>query len=237
MANPTPLDLLSTQELTSSGSGEAVDIGTLRTAARLVATVSAITGSVVLSLKTSADGSTNWRTVDERALAGVGAYDWSLAGLSRFVRLDWTLSSGSTTTVGVSGQAHVIYCDPVDFTRYGLPDGALEGVEESTKADCCFASTDEADGYIGGAYCLPLAAWDEALRLHCSKIAVWRLMTRRGFDPEQGPDKIIKVDFDNAIAWLKRLQDGKLKPPGIVDSTPERFEGGASVVSRRRRQW
>jgi phage gp36-like protein len=236
MANPTPIELLSVQELTTSGSGTAVDIGTIRTAARLRVVISAITGSQVLRVQTSADGSTNWRTVAERVFEtnDPGAYDWPIVGLDRYVRLTWAISGSAT--LGVSGQAHVVYCDPVDFTRYGLPDGATEGVEVSIIADACLAATDEADGYIAGAYVLPLTAWDEALRKHCTKLAVWTVMTRRGFDPEQGPDKILKVDYDNAIAWLKRLQDGKLRPPGIVDSTPQVFEGGASVVSRPRRR-
>lgn len=232
MANPTSITLLPLTALTGSGSGTAVE---LATPCSCLALRVASDASVSLRLETSTTGTGQWTTVDELLAHGGSSLPWTAAGLDRFVRLQWTVLQG-TAACSVAGTAEVVYCSPADISRFGAPAEGLEELTQSEYADACLASTDEADGYIGGAYTLPLTAWGSDLRLHVAKMATLLLFERRGWDPG-GPDGQIVKGRERAIEWLNRLANGRLKPPGLADSTPDAFDGGSSVVSSPKRGW
>ncbi len=232
MANPTNITLLPITALTGSGYGTAVELTASRSCVSLRVSSDA---AVSLRMETSPTGAGQWSPVGERLIDAGSSTSWTAAGLDRFVRLHWTVLQGSAICTA-AGTAEVVYCSPTDISRFGAPADGLEELTPSEYADACLASTDEADGYIGGAYTLPLSAWGSDLRLHVAKMATLLLFERRGWDPG-GPDGQIVKGRERAIEWLNRLANGRLKPPGIIDSTPETFDGGSSVYSNTKRGW
>jgi hypothetical protein len=238
MANPLPITLLPSEARSGTGSGSPVDIGEIRSAARLVAMVSTLEdeGTVALSVQTSPDGTTWSSAGDFEFFQATGHTIEFFGPLKRFVRVRWEIAGDDPATFEVSGNAHVVYCDPADISRFSLPERALDGITNSERVGACIAATDISDGYVGGAYKLPLVAWGDDLRAQTAKLAGAQLLRFRGVDPE-GPDAVVFQGEEKATEWLNRLANGRLSPPGIIDQTPAVFEGGSVVVSRPRRGW
>lgn len=237
MANPLPITLLEDTVLSAPGGGSAVDVGALRQIARLHIDLVALTAGEELTLvvETSPTGTAHWAPVAQVFLDSPGVRETSVGPLQRFVRVRWDISGG-LATLEVTGVAHVTYCLPRDIHRFSVPADALEPIPHEDRLDACVAATDEADGYVGGAYKLPLRAWGEDLRKAVARIAGADLLSNRGVDPES-QDAVVFQREEKAHEWLNRLANGRLAPPGMVDQTPETFEGGSVVVSRPKRGW
>lgn len=232
MADPLAFSLLEHQQLVADGEGAAVDIGALRQVARLHVDVVDLSDGAELTLfvETRPTESSAWSTAGSLELDALGTHGLTVGPLSRHVRVRWELSGEAT--VGASGEAHVVYCLPADVTRFSMPARALDSLSLSEQLDACIAATDKAAGYVGNAYRLPLKAWGDDLRSATACLAGAQLLSFRGVDPE-GPDAVVFQREEGAVEWLNRLANGRLSPPGIVDQTPETFEGGSVVMSRR----
>jgi phage gp36-like protein len=235
MANPLAITLhASTAAETVSGSSASVDIGTLRSCARLTLDVPLVSSgaSISIAIETSVTGSGSWKQV---AIVTPAQREVTVAGLLRYVRCSWTLMGTlPSVSFSLSGTAHVLYATPFDIGRLSLPVKALANVEDAVKADACLAATDEADGYLGGGFTLPLVAWSDDLRRHVANMAAMTVMKFRGFQPGGSDDLIVKA-HDDAISWLSKIMRHGLEPAGIIDSTPTEYEGGASVASGTKR--
>ena len=225
----------------TSGTGTTLDLlsdsagaGPVRKALKLELDLRALTAgaSIKVELETSPD-SASWTllkalgTFVEPAIAEVIA-----GGAQRYVRAKWTITGSSpSVTWSLTGQAHVVYCEPSDVKSGVIAPQALKACSEDDLWRFCVAASDDADGYIGGAYALPLLRWGGDLRGKVGELVVSKALRFRGCDPE-GADKIVFDTEATALKWFNRLADGKLSPPGIVDSTgDEIFEGGSVVVS------
>lgn len=247
MANPESVILKSLGAVSSDSAGDAVDLGDLNRALSLVVQVSIFTKNdpdnsdsdfptLTLKIETSADGLSDWVESDFLQVKETGSYSWAAADLNKFVRLSWSLNLLDGATFSVSGSSQTVYCSYGDIKRYGLTGGALEELTKSEVVESCLAATDEADGYIGNSRKLPLVSWGQDLTLHCSKIATRYILDRRGWAID-GSDEVIEKAFDRAIDWLKRLADGKISPPGMVDSSLEIHEESSYVATRVLRNW
>lgn len=245
MSQPLSIELAASVARVADGSGVAVDLGLVaatvpRSAARLTVEVSdfAELERLRLVVEHAADSSGPWLELDALDITQTGDYELSVADTKRWLRASWGFfgASGSpSVTFSATGLAHQVYVGPRDLGRYGIRlEELLAITTPSARADACIAVSDEADGYLNGRYVLPLTAWDDALRGQCARMAIRYSLDRCGWQPD-GPDNVIEKSFDRALSWFKRLQAGQLEPPGLVDSTPEEFEGGSVVVSRPRR--
>lgn len=237
MADALQAVLLAGAERSGSGNGESVDIGALRTAARITVTVGSVLGaaSVQVSIQTRGSDAAPWRSVKTEICLGQ-VRTFVLGGLERYVRATWAAASGVTVFMLVGMDAHVLYCEPYDLTRFGLPKRATEGVAAEDILDACIGVSVLAEGYLAGAFELPLTAWGIDVRMQCAKLIAALVLVNRGIDPE-GPDEVIFTERDAAMRWFVRVSEGKLKPPGIVDSTPETFDGGSVHVGNTPRGW
>ena len=241
MPNALDITLQASAPQTAAGSGASVDIGD-RTLVQLTVDLTAITASTVLNLSVqSAVTPTSWALASRlKPMAAVGAVQVLVPITSRYVRLTWTLTGSApapSATFSVAGQAHQLYCQPGDLTTHAIPGTALEGIEPEARALACLSASDEAAGYLGMAFTLPLSKWDTDLRRYVAYMAVFQLLGARGFEPGSGKDTLIETRRDSAIGWLRRIADGKLRPPGMVDSTPTRRETEVYVVSEAGRGW
>lgn len=224
----------------ASGIGLSVDLGA-RTLLELTLDVSVMTGTspalavVVEHSQTTAD----WALVGTFiAFAGIGAKNLVIPNARRYVRVSWTIAGTlPSITFAVTGVAHQLYTETSDLTQYGIPEIALEGVSAVDRALACLAASDEAAGYLASAFTLPMVAWDRDLRMHGANMAVYTLIRPRGYDPDSGQDTLIRDGYDRALKWLDRIAAGKLRPPGMIDSTPEITEPEVWVVSQASRGW
>jgi phage gp36-like protein len=244
MSQPLSIELAASAERTAAGSGVAQDLGLVaetvpRSAARLDVAVTAFDGleRLRLVIEHAAAEAGPWLELDALDVTQTGDYEISVAGTKRWLRVRWEFVGEDTPSVtfSVAGTAHQVYLGPRDLGRSGIRREVIdERITLTAQADACISVSDEADGYLGGRYVLPLTKWSEDLRAHLARMAVKYGLDTCGRQVEE-PEDQIETGFERSIAWLKRLQDGKLEPPGMVDSTPDVFEGGAVVVSRPRR--
>lgn len=236
MPNPIAITLRASAAATAGGTGTSVDLGD-RTYVQLTLDVTAFTtGPLVVYVDTSLLGG-EWVAAGQfEAVGGVVNRTLTVPAAGRWLRVRWTLSAGSVT-FAVTGTAHQLYALPADVTRYGVPAAALDGVPLTAVADACLSASDEAAGYLSSAYTLPLTAWDIGTRKHVSAMAAYDLMRFRGYDPDSGKDELLQRGRDQAVQWLNRIADGKLRPVGIVDSTPTVAEPEVYVESAASRGW
>lgn len=232
MANPLAIELHAASPESTAGQGASVDIGALRSCVRLVLDIGSVSGnapSLSVSLETSRNGVDGWRLA-----GGIGASNPEavFANLQRFIRVTWNVTGTASpiVTFRIYGTAEVIYATPKDLNGFGIPAKALDSVADETKAQALLAASDEADGYLGSGFILPLTSWTSDLRKHVANMAVMTIMKVRGFQPGGSDDLIVKGQ-DDAVCWLTKIATHRLGPPGIVGSSPPDVEGGASLTT------
>lgn len=229
---------------TTTGQGPAVDMGVLRTAARLeliVGTVSGTDRTLDVNVQTSPDGLTAWR--DAGAFVrheGQGSHKRTFGDLDRWIRVRFVIGGTLPNfTFSVAGFAEVTYADPADLSKTSINADALKGIAPEVLAECCLRATSDAETALNSAYTLPLTAWDSALRGVVADRAMFYAISHRGIDPTSAGNALIMENggkvFDGnrsaAERWFDGVATGGKKPPGIVDSTPDVFEAASAVVS------
>jgi phage gp36-like protein len=250
MSQPLAIELAPSLARTAAGAGVAVDLGLVantvpRSAARLDAIeVSAFSGleRMRLVIEHAAASSGPWLELDALEVEQTGDYELSVGDAKRWLRVRWELfgDDGSpSVTFGVQGEAHQVYVGPRGL-KSAIREPALSDMTTATaRADACIAASDEADGYLGGAFTLPLLAWDNTLSAKCAHLAIKYALDACGWQPE-GPDNVLLANYTAAIRWMEKLQKRQLTPPGMVDSTPGQHKNNARVARIRstpRRGW
>jgi phage gp36-like protein len=244
MANPLAITTLhaSAAEATS-GTGPTVDITALRQAAKLTLEITAVTGSdtptLTVTIETSPSGTGSWQQVVAFASQGaVGSVDLVTAKLRHFIRARWTITGTAVSiTFALTGEAHQIYATVEQSEGMAIPAAALATLTDQEKAQALLRASDFAEGKIAGSFTMPISAWGDDVRGAVADLYVYHALSKRGFNPELGTDQLIVERKNDATKWLTDVAAGRVKPPGIVDSTPESYEGGSYVVSRARRGW
>lgn len=241
MANALAIELHAAGAEAASGQAAAVDIGTIRSALKLTLEITAITGTatptLALVIDTSPSGAGSWQTVGTFAnQTAVGSVELAVVGCRRYVRARWTLTGTDPVfTFALAGEAHQLLLTLEQAERLGVPVGTLAEVPAADKADALIRASDEGYGALENAYQPPITAWSDDVRGACADLYVFHALSRRGFNPENA-DLVVKRR-DDARGWLNKVANGQLKATGVVDSTPEVFEGGAYVVSGTKRGW
>jgi len=110
------------------------------------------------------------------------------------------------------------YATLADLDTFGLPAGALEG-KQLDKQKTLDAASAFADSFLGNKYNLPIKPfpglegapdfYDPALVMAVVKIAAWMLMSRRGFNPDNGSDQVLRLGYEDARTWLLRVSNGQ----------------------------
>jgi len=142
-------------------------------------------------------------------------------GCRRYVRAKYTIAGATASfTFAVSGNAILVYATPGDVKSLSLPPEALSGFTDVQIDEALQKETAFADGYLKTQFSLPLAVWGDDLRANTADRAGFRLMRRRGFNPNDDSDQILVKMQDDAVAWLKGVAGGHIHPSEISDSTP-----------------
>jgi len=249
MANPIAITLHAYTSEIESGVGSSVDLGLIaegatafRTAARLELVVGSTSDALTVSIETSFDGAI-WLPAGTfpavNASPGTAKIELALVDLLRFVRARWTFFSAPAPAVAnfsVIGNAHQVFLSKSDLTSGAINDRALQNVPEHVIADAIIKTSTTIEDHLNSAYKLPVTAAGDSVRQYGAQIAAWLAVSHRGVSVD-GADEVLERAAKSAESWLFRVSQGKLKPPGIVDSTTSTFEGGAVVASQASRGW
>ena len=126
-----------------------------------------------------------------------------------------------------------------DLARVGAPASALTAFSAEQQEAALQAAVDEALAELNRRYVMPLTSWGADLTLRVAQIAVYELLSGAGAFDSADEGSSYRRRAEAARAWLKRVGDGTLDPPGIVDDTDdeELREGGPVVITDARRNW
>lgn len=160
-----------------------------------------------------APGSTGTGQVE--AVAGVGVVLTRAWGVQLEV-----LSTGAlgVATARVSADGGMTWQAPFTIT------GETREVVLSATEALALSFSDPGGGgwFDGDVYYIPVRFG--ALTTHVVAIASWRLLTRRGVDPDGAGYDAVRTAYRDALAWLRDVRDNRIDP-GIVDTTPGVSEG------------
>jgi phage gp36-like protein len=174
------------------------------------------------------------------ALSAVNKVWQAFADLSRYVRVSWTLAGTGldlSATFRVDGDAHQLYLQAGDITGTELPAKAISGVPKTVVANALIVASADGETAMASSFTLPIVSMKSVdMTQRLAAIAAFHVMKFRGFQP-QGTDELIVDAKNDADTWLMRVSQAKIRPPGIVDSAPSTYEGGAAVVTNASRGW
>jgi phage gp36-like protein len=132
-----------------------------------------------------------------------------------------------------------VYATAADLEKYAAGSSAFASMPSDTVNAALSAASALADEYLAQRFTLPLTAWSDKLRSAVCALAAHELFGVRGYNPELGPDEVIRQRHDDALRWLREVRDGDAAGIGLTDSTPAETETRHVVVvtSRPRRGW
>lgn len=221
------LRLLHSGAEVASGAGASID-----TAGEMSASLDleVSDGAPVVSLEGSADG-TSWTTV----ISAIPVGTQSLYRLPRYLRAAW---AGAGTFI-LTATTRALFCSPAEVRASiqapldGGPLGTLtdDKIEERIEA----ATAEILAAFQTAQFSLPIYAIGADTRQRCIELAAFMTIRAVGFAPDGETDLIVK-SYDDAQAWLRRVAREGLRPVGIVDATPTRYDGGAAIAFRPNRR-
>jgi len=112
------------------------------------------------------------------------------------------------------------YCQPADLVAIGINPQALIGVSTAQQTAACQAASERADSYMRGRYALPLLSWGQDVTMMTAYIAVFLVMSARGYNPSAGADDLIRQRYEDAIAWFEGIQRQSVHPD-VTPSVPQ----------------
>ena len=105
------------------------------------------------------------------------------------------------------------YVSPADLTATGAINSvALVNVPLPEQTAACTAASEKADSYLRTRYPLPLTSFGQDIVLHCAWIAVYLLMTGRGYSPLQGADDQLQIRYEDAVRWFEGVAKQNVNP-------------------------
>ena len=105
-----------------------------------------------------------------------------------------------------------LYCQVADLTTIGINPTSLSDVSTPEQQAAIVTASAMIDDMIGGRYPLPLLAWPSSFTFHCAKIAVYILLSARGYNPDSGADPLWKRDYEKAVDWGRGIQRQEIHP-------------------------
>ena len=128
------------------------------------------------------------------------------------------------------------YASADNLKLTGMPAVALAKVDAAALPEALEQASELIDSYIRGRYTLPLSNWGGDLRRACIVVAVYDLLSLRGYTPA-GEDDNVRLRYLDVLKWLEGVRDEKIHTAQIVDATPDESEESATVVCDALRGW
>lgn len=243
----------------ASGAGAAVNLGTVLRTFRVELAVTAVGGttpSLLVTLETSADGTTGWRTLGTLGPVTIVSVlpAATFIGGDRYVRANFTIAGTlPSVTFSLSGVALSQYASIADLKELGLPGtafapplGMTQAVFDAAVNAQIVAVSGKIDSYLRGKYAVPLTgalgpnSYPPEFRKATTDIEALELLTWRGFNPDQFDEVFVKRS-EAAYKWLSDIAKGTavvdLPPPPPTDPGSAPSPGAAAIATRPRRGW
>lgn len=107
------------------------------------------------------------------------------------------------------------YATITDLTTVGLAPNALGNTTVAQQNAALQGASDYADSFFRarwGTAGVPFVAWDSQITESVAKIAAYRLMLERGMRPDGADWRIFRQGYDDAVAWLDKVQRQQAHP-------------------------
>ena len=130
------------------------------------------------------------------------------------------------------------YCQTSDLQN-AINPFALQDVTEPQQLQACLDASEIADSYMRGRYTLPLSQWGSDLVRNTARVAVYLLLSARGYQPDAGADSHWMRDYELSLQWFRDIQRQNVHP----DVTPAVTQPGdpihdlPQVISQPQRGW
>lgn len=118
------------------------------------------------------------------------------------------------------------YATEADFEEHGVGPTLLEDptITETMVTANLLAASRVMDGYFsdgdGFPFTLPLLAIGDEVRMYCSWIAAYLLVSSAGYAPENGADLVYRQRYEDALKWLTKVAAGDVTLNGTEGTTP-----------------
>jgi len=119
------------------------------------------------------------------------------------------------------------YCLSADLSQYGIRAEALGNIDASILQVNIAAASDVIDSYLRSRFTLPLLTWGSDITAACANIAVYKILTVRGFNSARGADEVIRQSYEDAIKWLVDISNERAMPD-VTDSSSGSQQGEPS---------
>lgn len=128
------------------------------------------------------------------------------------------------------------YASITDLQSLLIDEATLTGmgITDAEKNAALLAASEEADSYFRSRFTVPLGGYGQDVKQAVCEIAVFRLMTKKGYTA-QGGDKTLVDGYTRAVAWLTKVSKGVVTPDGTDSSTPSGIV--AQIFSSDERGW
>lgn len=96
-----------------------------------------------------------------------------------------------------------------ELLALGIGYEALTDVDSTVRTQACRAASGVVLSYLKKRYDLTdLAGWSDDVKDATASIAAWRILSRRGYNPQSTIDIAIKANADVALQWLQAVALG-----------------------------
>jgi phage gp36-like protein len=133
------------------------------------------------------------------------------------------------------------YAGAADLIPYALNRNAFDAIDLPTKVQAINGASRVIDSYLRARFQLPLVQVGEDVKRACAILAVYDLISARGFNPEgTASEANFRLRYQDTIKWLERIADGRAEPD-VTDSSSGAHEGyspaGPAVSTSTQRGW
>jgi phage gp36-like protein len=107
------------------------------------------------------------------------------------------------------------YASQTDLANVGLSTNALGQLSQAQINATLQSASDYADTFFRARYgqaAVPFTQWDTSVTEAVAKIAAYRLVCLRGFNPNSAADLNFRVQNNDAVAWLNSVQRQQAHP-------------------------
>ncbi len=229
MADVAAVTVQALGEVTAGAfTGDAVDLGERRTAAKVRCRITACTAALRVELETSDDGSTGWRKASTAPVAYVpkdpqvklSAFD----GLDRYVRVVGETTDDSTFEV--TAEAHQLYADAADLALKISSEliVRINQAEPGAVARALIAASADMESALAVQHPLPMTTVPEVVRDKTADLAAYRVLHRlisaaQGSvcsGPSEQTTVLITANHKDAQAWLTDARKRVVLPFGAA---------------------
>lgn len=124
-----------------------------------------------------------------------------------------------------------------DLYTHGASADALSALTSGEQQSGLDSAAEKALGFLASRGNLPLVGWGTDLTQAICHLAAYDLLSRIGYNPDDGADKNFILKNEAALKWLLQIARGEVTPPSLIFSTSVPTGQYPKVVSNPRRGW